>query len=289
MILKRLCTKRTLAIAVAAAGAVTGAMVAPPFEGRTSAKAAMPDLIVREDLLKEQWVVRSETFSATACSVIEGGVQPGEHRVLRFTVTTPNIGSADINLGDPNAHVAAGDGLYELATCHRHYHFRHYALYQLIDPETGKIWRAAKRGFCMLDTDPNPAYYGQPARNPQFLSCGAVGVPGNQGISAGWGDTYRFFLAGQYFVLDGGDGQDPIPPGTYVIRITVNPAFVSQGPDDPCRFSDTNGFCHQLPESSYDNNVGQVEVVIPPNVGRRESGPLAGSGIAAVDGDEHER
>jgi len=31
-------------------------------------------------------------------------VPPGQHRVLRFTVTTPNIGTADVNLGDPNRH-----------------------------------------------------------------------------------------------------------------------------------------------------------------------------------------
>jgi hypothetical protein len=63
---------------------------------------------------------------ASWCSVQEGGITPGDHPVLRFTVTTPNIGNADLALGDPNVHVAANDGLYEFATCHNH--FRHYAL-----------------------------------------------------------------------------------------------------------------------------------------------------------------
>ena len=242
------------------------------------AQNPMPDLMVRSDVLARQWVVRDETFSADLCSVQEGGVTPGDHRVLRFTVTTPNIGDADLALGDPNAHVAAHDGLYEFATCHNHYHFRHYALYELIDPATGFVWRAAKRGFCMIDVDPNPAYLGQPPEKPQFRSCGAVGIPGNQGISHGWADSYVFLLGGQYFVLDGGDGQPAVPPGNYILRITVNPGYVPAG-GEPCRFADPlhAGVCHQLPESDYENNVGQITVNIPDRPGKNGFGPLAGS------------
>jgi hypothetical protein len=256
-----------------------------------SKKLTGPDLIVREDVLSYQWVVRDENLPATACSVIEGEVTPGVRRIVRFTVMTPNIGDTDINLGDPNDHVAAGDGLYEFASCHRHYHFRHYALYELIDPATGFVWRAAKRGFCMLDTDPNPAYLGQPARSPQFRSCGAVGIPGNQGISAGWADTYRFFLAGQYFVLDGGDGQPPVPAGDYIIRITVNPGFVPQ-PGESTEFASADplhaGTYHQLFESNYENNVGEFAITIPDRPGRTGIGPLAGSNLTPNDSDEHD-
>lgn len=267
------------------------ALLAPLAAQSKKSAATGPDLIVRGDVLSHQWVVRDENLPSTACSVIEGEVTPGLHRLIRFTVMTPNIGDTDIALGDPNEHVAAGDGLYELATCHRHYHFRHYAVYELIDPATGFVWRAAKRGFCMLDTDPNPAYYGQPPRNHQFRSCGAVGIPGNQGISAGWADTYRFFLAGQYFVLDGGDGQPPVPPGNYVIRVTVNPGFVPQ-PGESIEFAspDPNhpGVYHQLFESNFENNVVAVPVVIPDHPGRSGAGPLAGSQINSIDGNEHD-
>src|SRR5881394_3613964 len=106
-----------------------------------SVQAGLPDLIVDQKRLLQNWVVRDENLKANFCSVEEGGVTPGEHTLLRFTVSTPNIGTADVNLGDPNAHVAAGDGLYEYATCHRHFHFRHYTLYELIDPSTGYVWR----------------------------------------------------------------------------------------------------------------------------------------------------
>ncbi len=244
----------------------------------TSSPTAMPDLIVRQDMLAHSWIVREEDLPATFCSVQEGNVTPGERTLLRFTVSTPNIGNADLDLGDPNAHIRADDGLYEFATCHRHFHFRHYTLYELIDPATGHVWRAAKRGFCMIDVSPNPAFLGQPPGEPRFRSCGRPGVPGNQGISAGWADVYVWKLGGQYFVLDGGDGQPEVPPGQYILRITVNPGFVP-ATGEPCRNADPNhpGVCHQLPESDYENNVAQVTITIPDHPGKQGVGPLAGA------------
>ena len=156
--------KRNLIILVSVC-TVTGVLAVPrltatPASYVRATSDNLPDLIVRSDVLRDHWLVRVEDLPATFCSVEEGGVTPGERTLIRFTVTTPNVGSGDIFVGDPNAHVAANDGLFEFATCHNHYHFRHYALYQLIDPATGFVWKAAKRGFCMLDTDPNPQWLG---------------------------------------------------------------------------------------------------------------------------------
>jgi len=256
------------------------------FASRGSATIADgPNLSVRSDVLGSQWVVRDENIPAEACSAIEGEVTPGLRKLVRFTVMTPNTGNQDIFVGDPNDHVAADDGLFELATCHNHYHFRHYALYELVNPGTGQVWRAAKRGFCMLDTDPNPVPVGGVAPGPgKFRSCGAVGIPGNQGVTAGWADTYRFTLAGQYFVLDGGDGQPVVPPGDYVIRITVNPPFIAKG-KEACPNVDPQGFCHQLPETNYNDNVGTATVSIPAHPGRKGVGPLAGNTEAPVECD----
>lgn len=233
----------------------------------------MPDLRVRNNLDK-QWVVRDEHLSATACSVIEGGVEPGVRRLVRFTVTIDNAGDADLYVGDPNdpKHV----DLFEFAECHHHYHFKNYAVYELVDPKTGHKWRAAKAGFCMLDTDPLPTANGsQPPRPPQFLNCGAIGVPGYQGISAGWSDTYRFFLGGQYFVLDGGDGQAPVPPGDYIIRITANPAYAPDRKGNcPLAKDAKTGLCHNFAESDYTNNVAETLITIPAHPGRDGVGPL---------------
>ncbi len=41
------------------------------------------DLVVNGDLLSHQWVVRDEKLSGLLCSVQEGGVTPGTHRVIR--------------------------------------------------------------------------------------------------------------------------------------------------------------------------------------------------------------
>jgi hypothetical protein len=239
------------------------------------AQTGTPDFIVDQARLRQHWVVRVENLPATFCSVEEGGITPGEHTLIRFTVGVPNIGTADLTLGDPNDHIAANDGLYEFATCHNHFHFRHYTLYELIDPMTGHVWRAAKRGFCMIDIEKYQQFTGDADNKPHYRSCGAVGIPGNQGISKGWSDVYDWKLGGQYFILDGGDGQDPVPPGLYIIRITVNPRFTPTA-SEPCRYSDPlhPGECHQLPELDYENNVAQITITIPEHPGRQGVGPL---------------
>jgi len=239
----------------------------------------MPDLIVDQKRLLQNWVVRDEKLPASFCSIQEDGITPGEHALLRFTVSTPNIGTADLFVGDPNVHFANNDGLFEYATCHRHFHFRHYALYELVSVDTGTVWRAAKRGFCMIDVEKYQAYPGPANNDRNYLACGAPAtatepaITGNQGISVGWADTYVWKLGGQYFVLDGGDGQPVVPPGDYLIRITVNPPFVAQA-GEPCPNVDPHGLCHQLPESNYDNNVSFIQITIPDHPGKQGVGPL---------------
>jgi len=249
-------------------------LLPPPMFAHIQDLDGTPDLIVDAKRLADSWVIYDQTFAATTCSVIEGGVTAGEHRVLRFTVSTPNIGDADVFIGDPNVHVAAGDGLFEFATCHNHYHFRHYATYELIAAPGGQVWKSAKRGFCMIDVTPWQSDGG--VGSWVYHSCGRVGIPGNQGISVGYADTYFKFLGGQYFVLDGGDNQPPVPPGQYLIRITVNPPFTAAA-GEACPHVDPHGFCHQLLESNYDNNVGEVLITIPDRTGKTGFGPGAGT------------
>lgn len=240
----------------------------------------LPDLIVDGPTLAHSWVIYEETFSPTSCTVLEA--PPGEeitpgvpHRTLRFTVNTPNIGTADLHVGDPNAHVAANDGLFEFAACHHHYHFRHYATYELIPLDAdgnpaGSPIIAAKRGFCMIDVAP----FNSEATSPKswvYRSCGAVGVTGNQGISTGWADQYYKWLVGQFFVID------DLPAGSYKIRIYVNPPFTPVAGDPPCPATDGHGFCHQLRESNYDNNVAEVVITIPATrTGKTGYGPGGG-------------
>jgi hypothetical protein len=275
-------TQRLLAFAPLALSALVALGAGAPVQAQ-----GLPDLTVDAKTLQSHWVVRDENLPADYCSVVEGGVTPGIHRLIRFTVTTPNVGSADIHVGNPADHVAAGDGLFEFATCHQHYHFRNYARYELIDPNTGRVWKAAKRGFCMLDTDPNPAYLGEAPKSPTYKSCGTYTTAGDQGVSHGWSDTYVFTLGGQYFVLDGGDGQPVVPPGQYIIRITANPAFKGDK-SSPCRVLDpATGLCHNFAEADYTNNVGEALVTIPDHPGKSGYGPLAGSAVSNSEPPEH--
>src|SRR5215203_5453984 len=210
---------------------------------------ALPDLIVDSKATQNNWVTRVEDFPANFCSVQEGGIDPGTHTVIRFTVTTPNIGKGDVFVGSPLEHMdpngdgnfADSDGLFELASCHGHFHFQHYATYRLIGSD-GRVWKAAKRGFCMLDTDPYNVQNGDGTWT--YRNCGTTTRDGFQGISAGWADTYVFKLGGQYFLLDGGDGQPVVPPGTYTIQVEVNPAYAPSGRGGCPRVTDPlTGMC----------------------------------------------
>jgi hypothetical protein len=254
----------------------------------------LPDLIVDGKSTQNNWLVRVEDLPANFCSVEEGGVTPGTHTVLRFTVTTPNIGNADVFIGSPLKHMdpngdgsfADQDGLFEFATCHQHFHFKHYATYRLID-SNGKEWKAAKRGFCMLDTDPFNTNNGDGTWS--YRSCGNLTVDGFQGISNGWSDTYVWKLGGQYFVLDGGDGQPVVPPGVYTIQVEVNPAYAPDNNGNCPRVKDAlTGLCHQFAESNYANNIGSATVIIPDHPGRSGYGPLKNSPtLTASDDIDH--
>jgi hypothetical protein len=261
-------------------GQVTGSN--PSFDAVPDLEGT-PDLIVDSHMLAASWVVYEETFASNGCTAIEGGFKGGTYLTMRFSVSTPNIGDADIAIGDPNRHIdpngdgdfSDSDGLYEFAPCHNHYHFRNYARYEIFPMQSngslGAPIQARKMGFCMIDTTPwreNDA-----PRAANYRSCGAPGIPGNQGVSTGWADQYFKWLSGQFFLLN--DPTRPIPPGDYVIRITVNPPFTA-GAGEPCPFVDASGKCRMFEESNYNNNVGEARVQVPARVGRTGFGPGGG-------------
>ena len=139
---------KTLLVACLTLGALTPLGAAQAATG--------PDLIIDTATLQHQWLVRDENLPADYCSVIEGASPPGLHRLIRFTVTTPTSAtptSTSAIRGRTSTPTTASSSS---PPATQHYHFRNYARYELIDPATGKVWKAAKRGFCMLDTDPNP-------------------------------------------------------------------------------------------------------------------------------------
>lgn len=118
----------TLAAGLLAAACISlDRPVSAPQFAHTADVTGTPDLIVDSKALATSWVVYDQELKESFCTLQEGGVPPGRHRVLRFTVTTPNIGDADVNLGDPNRHWdpngdgdgSDSDGLYDNDACHR--------------------------------------------------------------------------------------------------------------------------------------------------------------------------
>lgn len=281
------CTATDSPLAVRATGAARSSGV--PYT------AELPDLIVDSKATQNNWVNRVEDLPANFCSVQEGGVSAGTHELIRFTVTTPNIGKGDVFVGSPLAHMdpngdgsfADADGLFEFASCHAHFHFQHYATYKLIGAD-GTTWKAAKRGFCMLDTDPYNVNNGDGTWT--YRNCGSATRDGFQGVSSGWADTYVFKLGGQYFVTDGGDGQPVVPPGTYTIEIEVNPAYAPDKKGNCPRVVDpATGMCHQFAEANYANNVGRATVFITSHPGRAGYGPLKNDKSTVTATDEIEK
>jgi len=267
----------------------------PPGKGHTQDLDGLPDLVVDEATMKSSWVVRQEEFTAGECSVEEGNIPTGTHRALRFSVLINNRGTADLFVGDPRKHMdpngdgnfADQDGLFEFASCHAHFHFRNYATYELLPVGANGVYgppvQARKRGFCMLDTTPDQGNSGEP--KPSFyVLCGNLRSPGNQGISANWGDIYEKSLPGQLFLLD--DVNEPVPPGRYVIRVVANPPFVEK-PGEVCPVKDAAGFCHMFAELSYANNVGEIVIEIPTHVGRTGVGPGQGDFEEGLDPAHH--
>ena len=279
------------ALTIAACVTTDGGSMAPsaPNFAHNPTIGGMADLIVDAKQLATSWVIYEQVLKDNQCALIEGGVEPGSfHRVLRMTVTTPNIGDGDIFLGDPAVHVAQNDGLYELSDCHHHWHFRNYARYELVNPFTHQTVQAKKRGFCMIDTTPwqhddvSPgSWVYRSCGRPAIPALGLDPIPGNQGISVGWADQYYKWLGGQFFILD--DPNEFVAPGKWLLRVTVNPDF-------PCTQFDidhgrlrSDGKCHNFEESRYDNNVAEVLIDIPDHPGKTGFGP--GGGQAAPDKD----
>jgi hypothetical protein len=121
-----------------------------------------------------------------------------------------------------------------------------------------------------------------------YRNCGTNTRDGFQGISDGWADTYVWKLGGQYFLLDGGDGQPPVPPGKYIIEVEVNPDYPPGRRGCPLVTDPLTGQCHQFAESNYANNVGRAYITIPDHPGRSGYGPLKNSPQVTTDDEiEH--
>jgi hypothetical protein len=190
-------------------------------------RCPLPDLTVNVEALQRTLGVSPATYSPSGCEVRERCVdKSGVRQTLHFEVNTPNIGTADLVLGPPQA--SAG---FVYARCHGHFHHQGYALYQLFDPAGSEVIRGQKRAFCLLDSTRVRGFPLTERARP-FFSCD------DQGISVGWSDSYDNGLPCQFIDITS------LAPGRYTLRVTVNPDRV-------------------FPELSYDNNIAETAIDIP--------------------------
>jgi ribosomal protein L19 len=184
------------------------------------ASVPLPDLAVIGSAVNPQIV--TQTFASNSCAVLEGLIQAGTRRLIRFDTQTANQGTGDLMFGNP-----ASNPLFVFAPCHAHYHFQNYMSYRLRDSNGQLAAVGLKVGFCILDV-----FRWQPgAPNQSKYTCS------NQGIQVGWGDLYDNTLDGQWIDITG------LPDGNYTMELDANPQGIIQ-------------------ESDYSNNLTTVPVAI---------------------------
>ena len=98
---------------------------------------------------------------------------------------------------------------------HNHFHFDDYALYKVhkVGDLSNPVAHGQKTTFCVMDTDRINHRIPNASKKATYRTCGDQ----IQGMSVGWGDTYRYYLAGQEIDVTG------LPSGDYEFTIVVDP------------------------------------------------------------------
>jgi Lysyl oxidase len=105
---------------------------------------------------------------------------------------------------------------------HNHWHYEDVAEYSLVDADGQPVATSRKVSFCLVNTDAvdltRPGADWLQDIDDLGSMCGDVGALAvRQQLSAGHGDTYFQFRAGQAISLEG------VPNGTYYLKISANP------------------------------------------------------------------
>ncbi len=114
-------------------------------------------------------------------------------------------------------------GFYWHAENHNHWHFEDFAKYQLLDADKNVVQDSGKVSFCLANTDAVdytvPGADWRPENTDLSTSCGQRrSLSVREVLSAGSGDTYAQYRAGQAF-----GGIRDLPNGRYYVRVHANP------------------------------------------------------------------
>jgi hypothetical protein len=144
-----------------------------------------------------------------SCAIAEqcvGG--SGWRRLLQFDATIHNKGREPVLLGDVEADdsVIRNANMVSFSPCHSHYHFAGYGqfLYNRLDG------LGAKRAFCVESTERHS--------NNEFSPISHNFTCANQGVAAGWGDSYLAGIECQWVDITGQPS-----PATVPLSFEINP------------------------------------------------------------------
>jgi len=117
---------------------------------------------------------------------------------------------------------------------HDHWHFEEFSIYELwtVTPSGGLdelVSSSGKVSYCVIDTDIIDSEHEGFSPLKRYRGCGQI----LQGLSVGWGDTYKSFLDGQSIHLA------TVGDGFYALKSTANPDAI-------------------LLEANYQNNTALV-------------------------------
>uniref|UniRef100_A0A3Q0RIK1 Lysyl oxidase homolog n=1 Tax=Amphilophus citrinellus TaxID=61819 RepID=A0A3Q0RIK1_AMPCI len=189
----------------------------------------LPDLVPDPYAIQAGTYVQRMQMYALRCAAEENclartaygpAVRDIDFRVLlRFPQKVKNQGTADFLPFKPRYQ-------WDWHSCHQHYHSMDaFSNYDLLDVITGhKVAEGHKASFCLEDTNCDPGFR-------RRYAC----TSHTQGLSPGCHDIYAANIDCQWIDIT------DVPPGTYILKVTVNPNF------------------HVL-ESDFTNNVVRCDI-----------------------------
>ncbi|XP_047443500.1 lysyl oxidase-like 5a [Mugil cephalus] len=179
----------------------------------------LPDLVPDPYYIQAASYIQKVQMYALRCAAEENclsrsayhpSVSDLEYRVLlRFPQRVKNQGTADFLPVKPRHE-------WEWHSCHQHYHsMEAFSNYDLLDVSTGhKVAEGHKASFCLEDTSCDPGVR-------RRFAC----TTHTQGLGPGCYDTYHANIDCQWIDIT------DVPPGNYVLKVTVNPSQLVQESD----------------------------------------------------------
>jgi hypothetical protein len=158
--------------------------------------------------------------------------------------------------GNQVAYQQVGTMIWHPAPSHDHWHFNDFATYELLNEDKTRAVRSGKESFCLANTDAvdltGDGAAWEAYEEDLGSVCGGYEIRSiREVLSAGWGDTYAQFRAGQSFPIKN------LEDGVYYVRVLANP-------DNTLIESDTTNNESLRKVRIYTNRHGDRRVKVAP-------------------------